>query len=205
MPRPFNRLSLKEFTQLLARFPLRRQIDSVHMHHTWRPNHGQFRGLESIEAMWRFHTEENGWSDIAQHITIDPEGMIWTGRDWNQPPASASGHNGNSISGPFMFEMIGDFDEGRDRFTGAQRQAALEVVARVQMKFNLGASSLRFHNQMSSKSCPGSSIDYREFLSAVEVRRAEISEEDSARSFRLSAEDRPFSDEESELAGRVES
>lgn len=205
MPRPFNRLSLEEFAQLLARFPFRRRIDSVHMHHTWRPNHRQFRGLESIEAMYRFHTRDNGWSDIAQHITIDPDGMIWTGRDWNKSPASASGHNGNSISGPFMFEMIGDFDSGRDRFAGAQRATALEVIARVQMKFDLPVSSLRFHNQMSSKTCPGSSIDYEAFLEEVERRREEISAEESGRALRAGAEDRPFTDEESEVAGRVES
>ena len=205
MPRPFNRLSLEEFTELLARFPFRRRIDSVHMHHTWRPNHAQFRGLESIEAMWRFHTRDNGWSDIAQHITIDPHGMVWTGRNWNQSPASASGHNGNSVSGPFMFEMIGDFDSGRDRFTGAQREAAIEVIARVQSKFNLPVTSLRFHNQMSSKSCPGSSIDYEEFLAAVERRREEIIQGSATRSLRPGAEDHPFPFEESELAGRVES
>jgi len=205
MPRPFNRLTPEEFIELLALFPFRRRIDSVHMHHTWRPKHSQFRGLESIEAMWRFHTQDNGWSDIAQHITIDPEGMIWTGRNWNQSPASAGGHNGNSISGPFMFEMIGDFDRARDPFAGAQRRTAIEVVARVQMKFNLPARSLRFHNQMSTKSCPGSSIDYEEFLSAVEARRAQIAEEATAEALRISAEDRPFSKEESELVGRVES
>ena len=46
-----------------------------------------------------------------------------------RPPASAAGHNGSAMSHPFMFELIGDFDIGRDRFEDPQRQAALEVVA----------------------------------------------------------------------------
>ena len=83
-----------------------------------------------------YHTQFNGWSDIAQHITISSNGDIWTGRSWNQPPASAAGNNGNREIGPFMFEMIGDFDKGRDRFEGRQREVALEVIACVQLKFD---------------------------------------------------------------------
>ena len=123
MPTPtFQRLSVDQFATLLQKFPFQRRINAVHMHHTWRPNRQQFRGHESIVAMWRFHTQTNGWSDIGQHITIDPQGTIWLGRNWNLPPASASGHNGNRSAGPFMFEMVGDFDSGpgHDTFDGAQ-------------------------------------------------------------------------------------
>ena len=74
MPKPFHQLTVDEFAELLAEFPFTRAIDSVHMHHTWRPNHAQWQGLRSVEGMWRHHTQTNGWSDIAQHVTIDPEG-----------------------------------------------------------------------------------------------------------------------------------
>lgn len=108
MPKPFVKLSVDEFEELVDSFTFTRAIDAVHMHHTWQPNHGQYRGLPMINAMWKYHTQTNGWSDIAQHISIAPDGSIWTGRSWNQPPASAAGYNGNSRKGPFMFEMIGD-------------------------------------------------------------------------------------------------
>ncbi|MEO7160950.1 MAG: caspase family protein [Polaromonas sp.] len=172
MPTPtFQRLSPQQFEQLLQRFPFTRKIDAVHMHHTWRPRHADFRGHDTIVSMWRHHTQVNGWSDIAQHITIDPEGMIWLGRNWNLPPASAAGHNGNKAFGPFMFEMIGDFDTGRDPFDGAQKETALRVVALVQSRFHLPASSLRFHNSMSPKSCPGSAMVYADILDEVELLR----------------------------------
>ncbi|HEX7082383.1 MAG TPA: caspase family protein [Gammaproteobacteria bacterium] len=164
----FHRLSLEEFAALLACFPFSRRINAVHLHHTWRPNHAQFRGHDTIVAMWRYHTQEKGWSDIAQHVTIDPEGMIWTGRNWNRPPASASGQNGNASFGPFMIETVGDFDAGRDRFEGCQRDTVLKVIALVQKRFELKASSLRFHCQMSSKTCPGSAIDYDEVVNAAQ-------------------------------------
>ena len=171
MPRPFHQLTLDEFGALLEAFPWERKIDAVHMHHTWRPTLADYRGEATIEAMWRFHTQQNGWSDIAQHITIAPDGTVWTGRDWNRPPASASGHNGNAVSGPFMFETVGDFDRGRDTLTGEQRATVIGVIARVQLAFGLAPESLRFHRFMTDrKSCPGTGVDEAQMLD--EVRRA---------------------------------
>ncbi|MEO6319572.1 MAG: peptidoglycan recognition family protein [Polaromonas sp.] len=175
MPTPtFQRVSPEQFEQLLHKFPFTRKIDAVHMHHTWRPRHADFRGHDTIVSMWRHHTQVNGWSDIAQHITIDPDGMIWLGRNWNLPPASAAGHNGNKAFGPFMFEMIGDFDKNRDPFGGKQKETALKVIALVQLHFHLPSSSLRFHNAMSPKSCPGTGLVYQDILAEVEFVKDEL-------------------------------
>ena len=170
----FKKVSLDQFSQLLARFPFSRRINAVHMHHTWRPDHRGFKGEDTIVGMWRYHTEHNGWSDIAQHITIDPNGEIWLGRDWNRPPASARGCNGDSKAGPFMFEMIGDFDMGADRFEGKQRATAIGVVAMLQQAFDLSPTTLKFHNMLSGKTCPGSSIDYQRTLDDVMRARREM-------------------------------
>ena len=199
MPTPtFKRLSLAQFAQLLYQFPFTRQINAVHMHHTWRPNHAQFKGHETIFAMWRVHTQTNGWSDIAQHITIDPEGFVWLGRDWNRPPASASGHNGNGTFGPFMFEMIGDFDVGQNPFDGAQKDTALNVIALVQSRFELPTSTLLFHNAMSPKSCPGSALDHAQVMAEVDKCRKQLAAASTAKSTTRSAAARgPFADESS--------
>ncbi|MBC8635698.1 caspase family protein [Caballeronia sp. EK] len=172
MPSRFKRLSLAQFNELVGQFEWVRRINAVHMHHTWKPSHADFKGESTIESMWKFHTQTNHWSDIAQHITIDPDGMIWTGRNWNMPPASAVGHNGNESAGPFMFEMIGDFDVGRDPFEGAQRDTAIGVIAAIQERFGLAAETLMFHNMMSSKTCPGDSIDRAAMIAAVTEARA---------------------------------
>lgn len=167
----FVRLTFIDFRKLVDSFDWKRQVNAVHVHHTWRPSHDQWQGLKSIEGMWRFHTQERHWSDIAQHVTIDPEGFIWTGRGWNQPPASAVGFNGSRQAGPFMFEMVGDFDLGRDPFGGAQKDTALAVTAYLCEKFKLGTEAVRFHNELSGKSCPGTGIDRLTFLSEVAARR----------------------------------
>ena len=192
----FKRLSLDQFTQLLVKFPFKRQINAVHMHHTWRPGRADFKGHDTIVSMWRFHTQTMGWRDIAQHVTIDPEGFVWLGRNWNLPPASAAGHNGNEKFGPFMFEMIGNFDMGHDPFDGEQRETALQVIARVQSRFDLATNTLMFHNAMSPKSCPGSSLNHAEILDAVEqCKTAQRTPAEASRS----ASRGPFPDEQNLL------
>jgi len=167
MPKPFIQLSLTQFLETLQQFRFTRQINAVHMHHTFRPNHAQYRGLASIESMFEFHTRERHFNDIAQHITIAPDGTIFTGRNWNSPPASATGHNGSSAFGPFMFETIGDFDRGNDPFEDPQRNTVLQVIAAVQQRFGLPPEALRFHRQMADKSCPGTGIDFDDIVAAV--------------------------------------
>ena len=156
---PIQRLTLAQFAALLASATLTRRITSVHLHHTWRPRHSGFRGLRTIEAMRRYHLGL-GWSDIAQHLTIDPAGACWTGRNWNAPPASNAGDNGSAAAGPFMIEMIGDFDLGADVLDGAQRAAVVEVIARLLRTFALAPDGLHFHRELGSpKTCPGSGVD----------------------------------------------
>jgi hypothetical protein len=176
MPAPFKQLNREQFAALLEKFPFTRKINAVHMHHTWKPNHSQYKGHETIVGMWRYHTETKGWQDIAQHITIAPDGSIWLGRNWNLPPASAAGHNGNSTAGPFMFEMIGNFDRGNDDFEGEQRKTTLEVIARIQRKFQLAPESLVFHNAMSIKTCPGNGVNYADIVQEVKNLRASLGE-----------------------------
>lgn len=175
MPRPFIPLSTQQFAELLSKFTFTRQITAVHVHGTWRPNHSQDKGLASVESMFTFHTKTNGWSDIAQHLTIDSRGVIWTGRSWNQTPASASGHN----TGAFMFEMIGDFDRGKDKFTDPQMLTAHVVTALVLRKCGLRLNNIRFHNEFTDlKTCPGTSIDLTTFRQAVNKQLVNFSDND---------------------------
>lgn len=181
MPGPFRQLTLAQFSHLLSAATLARAIRAVHVHHTWRPRRVDFRGVDTIEAMRRYHVETNGWSDIAQHLTIDPQGGLWTGRNWNMPPASAAGHNGTREAGPFMIEMVGDFDKGQDAFDGAQRDAAVEVVALLLHQFGLTPAAVKFHRDLGSpKTCPGSGIDRARFAALVRKAQERLAAEAAA-------------------------
>lgn len=196
MPKPWIPMSVAEFGRRLRAFDWRRRITAVHMHHTFIPDHAAWRSandrgapIDTIEGMYRYHTDpENivdgvnkggrGWSDIAQHVSIAPDGLVWSGRDWNRSPASAVGHNGSDEAGPFMFEMIGNFDRGGDTFRDPQRAAALDVTAIVLRHFRLPPEALKFHRDLLlpdgrvPKTCPGTAIAYDETIADLRLRLA---------------------------------
>lgn len=169
----------------------RRRVTEVHLHHTFIPTHADFHaaaarhngddraaGLELCRGMWKFHVFDRDFADIAQHVSIDPRGGIWLNRNWNRSPASATGHNGDLASGPFMIETVGNFDEGEEELTGAQLQAVLTVIASIQLACGLESDALRFHNEMTdTKSCPGTGVEKSAILRQVEELRWSLSKE----------------------------
>lgn len=184
----------EEFLPYLAAVPITRRITQVHMHHTWRPNHEQYalaaaRGAKPgyyVESMWRFHTlpakpapppNGNGWQTIGQHYTIDPDGIIWTGRDINLAPCSQFGYNAFAA----MFEMVGDFDAGMDTWAGPQRDAAIACLIAILLRvkesgMNVSPTSWKFHrelhkwNEPEPKTCPGTGITREMVQSLIDAR-----------------------------------
>jgi hypothetical protein len=187
MPAAIERLTVSQFVSLLASSAseLTRKIDAVHLHHTWRPTRSQFKGLATIEAMRNYHVNTKGWRDIAQHLTIDPHGFLWTGRNWNLPPASQAGRNGTSKIGPFMIEIVGDFDLGRDVLDGEQRSAVVSVTAALLSTFGLDTAAVLFHRELGSpKSCPGTGVDKAKLLKEIEESASAVPREAKRRGAR---------------------
>jgi hypothetical protein len=175
MSKEFTPLTRAQFDDYLAKFKWTRQITNVHMHHTWQPNHAQWQGLKSVRGMYDYHTRTNGWSDIAQHVTIAPDGIIWLGRNWNKSPASSNGFNGNNLKGPFMFETVGNFDKGKDKLEGEQLKSVLHVIAAIQENRKLQTENLKFHRHLNSpKTCPGSGVSYDDILDQVDVYKKQM-------------------------------
>ena len=54
-----------------------RTIDSVIVHHFYRPTAAEWHGLQTLEAVRLFHMETNGWADIGYHIVIGPDNTVW--------------------------------------------------------------------------------------------------------------------------------
>lgn len=168
MPNPIQVLTLAELESVLDAWTPLRRIREVHIHCTDHPNHAEFRGLASVEAMRRFH-QSIGMSDIAQHLTADPAGLLWTGRPFDAMPASVRGHNGTSQAGPFMIEMVGLFDENKDVFDGEQKAVVQSVVCAVLRKFALDETAVLFHREHpnTGKTCPGNALDPNAFRQEI--------------------------------------
>jgi len=114
-----SKFEIIDINELLRRLDKYKHKE-LHVHHTWAPSHKDFNGKNGIqlqEAMRKYHVETNGWSDIGQHVTLLPDGLFVTGRDFSKTPASIAGYN----TGAFACEMLGNFDTGHDTFGGKQK------------------------------------------------------------------------------------
>lgn len=160
--KPYRRLTAAQLIKELDAFT----YTQLHIHHTWRPRKRDFTGAnhEALQTgMENYHRNTNGWDDIAQHVTLFPDGTFLTGRPFGKTPISIKGWN----TGAFAVEMVGDFDIGQEKLDGEQREAIVELARYFRNRF--GESSIRFHREGPNvtKSCPGSGISKADFLEEV--------------------------------------
>ncbi|MED2040868.1 peptidoglycan recognition family protein [Bacillus wiedmannii] len=146
-------------------------INGIYVHHTWDPDHTKAKGVSLAtlnDNMRRFHTQTNGWDDIAQHFTIGVDGQVILGRNISSVPCSAKNYNGTADNHPAMYEMIGNFDKGADVLQGKQLESAVAIA-----KYFAGRpNGVKFHregliNGKEPKSCPGTGVDKTWFMNLV--------------------------------------
>lgn len=130
----------------------------LHIHHTWKPEHKDFKGNNHIamqQAMKNYHMNVRKWPDIGQHVSLFPDGVFVTGRPFNKTPASIKGWN----TGAFATETIGNFDVGHDKLEGPQKESLLKLTNYFINRY--GEQSIKFHREGpgAGKTCPGTSID----------------------------------------------
>ena len=164
----FKKMTTLELIKYLDDYHFTRNIKEVHLHHTFIPTHKSFEIAKNKQsephfylqnAMKRSHLQQ-GWSDIGQHLTLFPDGIWVTGRDFNKIPASIKGRNSHG----FCIEMVGNFDKdgsitsnklGYDVLTGLQKEAIIKLL---KYTTNLKHWDTKFHNEYSRKTCPGNTI-----------------------------------------------
>lgn len=166
--RRFNKLTIEQVKQLIKN--TKRKIIQIHIHHTWKPETKDYQGESTIRAIWEYHTQSRGWSDIGQHFTVAPNGVIWDGRDLEKDPASIKGHNEAALA----IEIIGNFDE--EQLVSPQREAVVKLVMAIQDVLGLTNEDIIFHREYSSKTCPGMNIDKQEFLGWINAWRKSLEE-----------------------------
>ena len=174
----FTKMSPKEFKSWISKQG-NYKYTGIQIHHTWKPDYSNFYkadGSHEDELVRQnntknYHVKTNGWADIAQHFTIFPNGVIVTGRKLsNTTPVGIKGWNTNKI----CIEIYGNFDDGCDKMTEAQKQAVITVYGELCKKFNISPSidTIRCHAwftaggtylgdynaSKSAKTCPGTNF-----------------------------------------------
>ncbi len=146
MCKPMN---INEFSLWLDSEKVTRGIKYIQLHHTFSPSYKHFKNnhIELHENMKSYHVKTNGWADIAQNITIFPDGKIIVGRPLNKAPAGIYGANKNGI----CIECVGNFDSC-DEMTSSQKEAIIGTIKALLNKFNLTAEkAVTYHAWWSAK------------------------------------------------------
>lgn len=150
---------------------LGREIRLVQLHHTWSPEYKHFDGKNHFtrQAAMRQSHLGRGFSDIAQHFTVFPDGMIVTGRNLEKDPAGIKGAN----TGAVCIENFGNFDSGHDKMTAEQADAIIMLTAALCRRFHLNPkTAVIYHGWFaadgkalgdydpgrSAKTCPGTAF-----------------------------------------------
>lgn len=153
MPQSIFRLfTFAEFNNYLLQTLFQRKITFIQNHHTWKPNYSHFNNSNHntlLENMRHDHTVNRQWSDIGQNITIFPDGVIALCRALDIAPAGIKGAN----TGGICIENLGNFDEGGDIMTNAQKEAILKTNAALCVKFSLETLPLQvvYHHWYNTK------------------------------------------------------
>ena len=143
MSKSLHQLNLNEFAALVRGLNWQRRITGILVQQPHLPD-SPYIGLASMEKMWEDDVGVKQWSDLAQHITIAPDGSIWTGRGWNIPPARMGGWDSQPAEEvPFLVRIIGNYSNERDPFGGVARETLIAVAATLLDQFKLKVTSLR--------------------------------------------------------------
>lgn len=167
----FSKMDLKEFEKYISNLRVGRTIITLQQHHTFSPDYALFNGSNHFDlqnGMKNYHIHNNGWSDIGQHFTIFPDGMILTGRSLEMSPACIFGQNQQAV----CIENLGNFDKGKDVMTDKQKNSIIGATAILCRKFSIPVNTdkivyhhwfrldtgVRNNGAGGNKTCPGTTF-----------------------------------------------
>ena len=136
------------------------------IHHSYSPDSQQFKGDDTIRAINKYHTVNNGWADIAYHYLISPDGSrIYEGRPALQigahcggnPPAGVSRIFGNT--GSIGICLIGNYDE--EQPTKVALRTLSVLIADLCERYDIKLTDIYGHCEAWTKppkTCPGKNL-----------------------------------------------
>lgn len=121
----------------------------VVFHHTTGP------ATQTPRDIQRVHQEGRHWFDVGYNFLIGHDGTIYEGRGWTSVGAHCEGHNTETLG----FAFIGDYRDGHDHFTDAQKAAGAWLY-REAVRRRRATLAYHGHQEMSGASteCPGHQV-----------------------------------------------
>ena len=105
----FNVMTIDEFKAWLYTKEITRPVRSIHNYHTIMPHYARFSGnnhLQILREVEENQTFENGYDEIAQHITVFPDSKIAICRDINKIPGGFNGSMQFSIRVEYIMNPV---------------------------------------------------------------------------------------------------
>jgi len=152
------------------------------LHHCYRPNAQQYRGLSTIQGVQRTHMSGAFPSGIAANCYTGPDGAIFNGRplSWSNwaHAAKSSKWPWSNVYAPlralmvdsngdpdymwcnrwaFGVETVGDFDV-EDPTTSRAMATSLDVIALVHKLYTIPVERCFLHRDVADKTCPGKRV-----------------------------------------------
>jgi hypothetical protein len=128
------------------------RIDRITLHHTGPPSwYGVPPTPAYLRAIQSFHMgPDRRWPDIAYHLLIDLDGIVWEGRSLTVAGDTATNYD---PAGHALIAVLGDYS--RQQPTVAQRDAIVDTVGWLVDSYGCAPETLRGHRDYAATACPG--------------------------------------------------
>lgn len=145
------------------------------LHHCYRPNAAQYRGLSTIQGVQRTHMAGAFPSGIAANCYCGCDGAIFNGRplswsNWAHAYVERAWSDcydaARIVAGGdrmwfnhygFGVETVGDFD-AEDPTTSRAMATSLDVIALVHKLYSIPVERCFLHRDVADKTCPGKRV-----------------------------------------------
>lgn len=145
------------------------------LHHCWRPNAQQYRGISTIQGIQRTHIAGAFPSGIAANCYCGCDGVIFNARplSWSNWAHAYVERAWSSVYEPariiaggdrawfntwgFGVETVGDFD-AEDPTTSRAMATSLDVIALIHKLYTIPVERCFLHRDVANKTCPGKRV-----------------------------------------------
>lgn len=150
----FILMNHNEFTDYIDKLKNVKKFTSIQQHHTASPSYKDVKDnhIALMKAMESYHVSTLKMSEIAQHFSTFPDGLICVGRTLTK---DGGGFLGTQNKDSITIENVGNFDV--DVMTDEQKQSILLLNALLCRKFGIVPSTqtMPYHCWVKNTSCPG--------------------------------------------------